>query len=41
METTIFASSNTEFIPKDAWPPSTPDLNPLDFFIWSYMLAQL
>jgi hypothetical protein len=21
----------TDFIPKDEWPPSSPDLNPLDF----------
>jgi hypothetical protein len=20
---------------KEAWPPSSPDLNPLDFFVWS------
>ncbi|QQP58126.1 Transposable element tcb1 transposase [Caligus rogercresseyi] len=23
------------FWPKDFWPPSSPDLNPLDFFWWS------
>lgn len=31
----------TDFIPKDEWPPSSPDLNPLDFCIWGYMLQQL
>jgi hypothetical protein len=31
----------TDFIPKDEWPPSSPDLNPLDFSIWGYMLEQL
>jgi hypothetical protein len=31
----------TDFIPKDEWRPSSPDLNPLDFSIWSYMLGQL
>jgi hypothetical protein len=30
-----------DFIPKAEWPPSSPDLNPLDFSIWDYMLAQL
>ena len=23
------------FIEPDAWPPKSPDLNPLDFFVWS------
>ena len=23
------------FWSKDVWPPSSPDLNPLDFFVWS------
>jgi hypothetical protein len=31
----------TDFIPKDEWPPSSPDLNPLDFSISGYMLGQL
>jgi hypothetical protein len=31
----------TDFIPKDEWPPSSPDLNPLDLSIWGYMLEQL
>jgi hypothetical protein len=30
-----------DFMPKTEWPPSSPDLNPLDFSIWDYMLAQL
>lgn len=30
-----------DFIAKDEWPPSSPDLNPLDFCIWGYMLARL
>lgn len=30
-----------DFIAKDEWPPSSPDLNPLDFSIWGYMLQQL
>lgn len=31
----------TDFITKDEWPPSSPDLNPLDFSTWGYMLTQL
>jgi hypothetical protein len=31
----------TDFIPKNEWPHSSPDLNPLDFSIWGYMLRQL
>lgn len=30
-----------DFISKDEWPPSSPDLNPLDFSIWGYMLQRL
>lgn len=30
-----------DFITKDEWPPSSPDLNPLDFCIWGYMLSHL
>lgn len=31
----------TDFLPKNEWPPSSPDLNCLDFFVWSYMLSKL
>ena len=27
-----------DFINKDSWPPNSPDLNPLDFHVWSAML---
>lgn len=30
-----------DFLNKNEWPPSSPDLNPLDYFIWSYMLSKL
>ena len=30
----------TDFIDKTLWLPSYPDLNPLDFYAWSYMLAK-
>ena len=26
-----------DFIPKEMWPPSSPDANPLDYGIWSYI----
>jgi hypothetical protein len=31
----------TDLIPIDEWPPSSPDLNSLEFSIWGYMLGQL
>ena len=27
-----------EFIQKDDWPPNSPDLNPLNYLVWSAML---
>lgn len=27
-----------EFIQKDEWPPNSPDLNPLDYYVWGAML---
>jgi len=27
-----------DFINKDAWPPNSPDLNPLDYHVWGSML---
>jgi transposase len=29
------------FWPKDVWPPSSPDLNPLDFSIWANVQAKV
>ena len=26
---------------EEEWPPSTPDLNPLDFGIWSYLESKV
>ena len=26
-----------EFWPKELWPPSSPDLNPMDFVVWSIL----
>lgn len=31
----------TDFIPWQEWPSSSPDLNPLDFSIWGYMLSKI
>ena len=33
------ASNTPDFISKDEWPPSSPDLNPLDYCVWGLMLA--
>ena len=33
-------SENLNFWPKEVWPPSSPDLNPLDFSIWAYVQAK-
>lgn len=27
-----------DFIKKDEWPPNSPDMNPLDFYVWGAML---
>ena len=26
-----------DFVPFSHWPPSSPNLNPLDYFVWSYV----
>ena len=33
--------ANVNFWPKDVWPPSSPDLNPLDFSIWANIQAKV
>jgi inhibitor of nuclear factor kappa-B kinase subunit alpha len=30
----------SDFLRKDEWPPNSPDLNPLDFYVWGAMLHQ-
>lgn len=30
-----------DFIRKDEWPPSSPDLNPLDYSIWSILSSKV
>ena len=34
-------SNVPDFIEKESWPPASPDLNPLDYFVWGYMLSKL
>jgi inhibitor of nuclear factor kappa-B kinase subunit alpha len=31
----------TDFIPESLWPPSSPDLNPLDYSIWGILEARV
>ena len=28
------AAHSPDFIDMDAWPPNSPDLNPLDYHVW-------
>jgi len=28
----------SDFTQKDDWPPNSPDINPLDFYVWGVML---
>ena len=32
-----FQKEGYDFVPFSHWPPSSPDLNPLDYFVWSYV----
>ena len=32
--------ANLKYWPKEMWPPSSPDLNPLDFSIWASVQAK-
>lgn len=38
---TWFSKNLVDFLSKDERPPSSPDLNPLDFYGWSFMMAKL
>ena len=29
-----------DFIKKDEWPPNSPDLNPLDYYVWGEMMQR-
>lgn len=28
-----------DWVPKNMWPPSSPDANPMDYFVWGYLEA--
>ena len=30
-----------EFIPPTLWPPNSPDINPVDYKVWSVMLEKV
>lgn len=30
-----------DVVTKDMWPPSSPDLNPMDYFVWGYLEARV
>ena len=32
-----FRDKKIEFISKEEWPPSSPDLNPMDYSVWSIL----
>ena len=36
-----FESTLPDFITKDEWPASSPDLNPLDYAIWSILEVEV
>jgi len=33
----LLTNSTPDFIPPTFWPPNSPDLNPMDYKIWSVM----
>lgn len=34
---TWLQNSGINFVDKDGWPPHSPDLNPLDYSVWTYL----
>lgn len=30
-----------DFLPRELWPPSSPDLNPMDYSVWSYLESKV
>jgi len=34
------AARCSDFINNNAWPPNSPDLNPLDYHVWGWMLEK-
>jgi hypothetical protein len=39
-DTQIFLGQFQDFIFRDKWPANSPDLNPLDYFVWSILEAK-
>ena len=37
----LLSANVSNFISKEEWPPSSPDLNPLDFGIWGYLESKV
>ena len=37
VQTWLKSKFGNKFIPKDLWPPRSPDLNPCDFYLWGYL----
>lgn len=37
VQTFLKAKFQDKFIDKSMWPPRSPDLNPLDFYLWGYL----
>ena len=37
----FLTKEGVEFWPKNMWPPASPDLNPLDYAIWSRLVRQV
>ena len=29
------------FLPKDKWPPNSPDINPVDYFYWNSVVTRM
>lgn len=36
-----FMDKNMKYVSKDIWPPKSPDLAPMDYFVWGWMKSRL
>ena len=41
METVDLSTETPAFIPPTLWPPNSPDLNPVDYKVWSVLQEQV
>jgi len=39
--TELLCRGTPDFIAPDMWPPNSPDLNPVDYAIWSIMQQRM